>query len=562
MKWFHALRYRMLIMIGAIMLVMSAFVISYNIYIYQMKDEQFLTSLERTLDFYTKMLSDSLGEVENFLVAQNQMGAEFQKLENPKKEMDRYLAELSIVSYYRESIERFNDIDGLFMYFPAADAYQGCIGSGVSSKENTTIKYHIQNLTDMFEKTEGQESGWFAAHLQGNYYLIKMLDLQGVYVGSWVRADKLVEQAEEMVDTDKGYLVRIYDQKGNSLTEVKAEQIRGHKYERLTSEVKDRGFSVVLMVERHQGVLAWDNPAMISVVTAILGLVVLVAACWLTFQRFFMRPLDNLVSAMNRLKDGDLDAMVEARGNYEEFQKVNEAFESMTKEIKQLKIDVYEEMLNKQNAELLYLQVQVDPHFLTNCMNLIRNLSMCGENDKVEEAAVYLSKYMRYSLTNSTVIPLERELEHVDSYWRLQKLRYEDQIDIEIIMEPSLGKMRIPTMLVQTFVDNSVKHQFSPDVQLKIKVVITLQGDSYNGWYLNLYIQDNGEGFRHEVLEKLKKHEIIHDLGREHIGIYNVYQRLEILYQDRFRMVFANRQMGGAVVNIDLPVETVEAKMR
>lgn len=562
MKWFHALRYRMLIMIGAIMLVMSAFVISYNIYIYQMKDEQFLTSLERTLDFYTKMLSDSLGEVENFLVSQNQMGAEFQKLENPKREMDRYLAELSIASYYRESIERFNDIDGLFMYCPAADAYQGCIGSGVSSKENTTIKYHIQNLTDMFEKTEGQESGWFAAHLQGNYYLIKMLDLQGVYVGSWVRADKLVEQAEEMVDTDKGYLVRIYDQKGNSLTEVKAEQIRGHKYERLTSEVKDRGFSVVLMVERHQGVLAWDNPAMISVVTAILGLVVLVAACWLTFQRFFMRPLDNLVSAMNRLKNGDLDAMVEARGNYEEFQKVNEAFESMTKEIKQLKIDVYEEMLNKQNAELLYLQVQVDPHFLTNCMNLIRNLSMCGENDKVEEAAVYLSKYMRYSLTNSTVIPLERELEHVDSYWRLQKLRYEDQIDIEIIMEPSLGKMRIPTMLVQTFVDNSVKHQFSPDVQLEIKVVITLQGDSYNGWYLNLYIQDNGEGFRSEVLEKLKKHEIIHDLGREHIGIYNVYQRLEILYQDRFRMVFANRQMGGAVVNIDLPVETVEAKMR
>ena len=75
----------MLIMIGAIMLVMSAFVISYNIYIYQMKDEQFLTSLERSLDFYTKMLSDSLGEVENFLVAQNQMGVEFQKLENPKK---------------------------------------------------------------------------------------------------------------------------------------------------------------------------------------------------------------------------------------------------------------------------------------------------------------------------------------------------------------------------------------------------------------------------------------------------------------------------------------------
>lgn len=552
----------MLIMIGAIMLVMSAFVISYNIYIYQMKDEQFLTSLERSLDFYTKMLSDSLGEVENFLVAQNQMGVEFQKLENPKKEIDRYLAELAIASYYRESIERFKDIDGLFMYCPAADVYQGRIGSGVSSKENTTIKYHIQSLTDMFEKTEGQERGWFAAHLQGNYYLIKMLDLQGVYVGSWVRADKLVAQAEEMVDTDKGYLVRIYDQKGNSLTEVKAEQIKGHKYVRLTSEVKDRGFFVVLMVERHQGVLAWDDPAMISVVTAILGLVVLVAACWLTFQRFFMRPLDNLVLAMNRLKDGDLDVMVEARGNYEEFQKVNEAFESMTKEIKQLKIDVYEEMLNKQNAELQYLQVQIDPHFLTNCMNLIRNLSMCGENDKVEEAAVYLSKYMRYSLTNSTVIPLERELEHVDSYWRLQKLRYEDQIDIEIIMEPSLGKMRIPTMLVQTFVDNAVKHQFSPDIQLKIKIVITLQGDSFNGWYLNLYIQDNGEGFRPEVLEKLKKHEIIHDLGREHIGIYNVYQRLEILYQDRFRMVFANRQMGGAVVNIDLPVETEEAKMR
>ncbi len=231
----------MLIMIGAIMLVMSAFVISYNIYIYQMKDEQFLTSLERSLDFYTKMLSDSLGKWKIFWLHRTRWGWSFRNWRIPKKEIDRYLAELAIASYYRESIERFKDIDGLFMYCPAADVYQGRIGSGVSSKENTTIKYHIQSLTDMFEKTEGQERGWFAAHLQGNYYLIKMLDLQGVYVGSWVRADKLVAQAEEMVDTDKGYLVRIYDQKGNSLTEVKAEQIKGHKYVRLTSEVKDRG---------------------------------------------------------------------------------------------------------------------------------------------------------------------------------------------------------------------------------------------------------------------------------------------------------------------------------
>lgn len=67
---------------------------------------------------------------------------------------------------------------------------------------------------------------------------------------------------------------------------------------------------------------------------------------------------------MNELKSGNLEVHLSEENVFSEFQILNDTFDNMTKEIKKLKIDVYEEKLNKQQAELLYLQEQINPHFL------------------------------------------------------------------------------------------------------------------------------------------------------------------------------------------------------
>ena len=107
-------------------------------------------------------------------------------------------------------------------------------------------------------------------------------------------------------------------------------------------------------------------------------------------MKFFFWPLNKLIDAMNQLKKGNLDISMHGKSEFEEFQTLNDTFDSMTAEIKKLKIEVYEEMLKKQRTELLYLQEQINPHFLTNCMSLIRNLSLIGDNENVQKASCLL----------------------------------------------------------------------------------------------------------------------------------------------------------------------------
>ena len=259
---------------------------------------------------------------------------------------------------------------------------------------------------------------------------------------------------------------------------------------------------------------------------------------------------------MTQLKDGNLEINLEKDNVFDEFKVVNETFSEMTREIKKLKIDVYEEMINKQRVELLYLQEQINPHFLTNCMNLIRNLSLLGENDKIEQASILLSKYMRYSLSTSTMISLERELEHVRTYENLQRMRYGDHLRIEFIVEENLLHEFVPTMLIQTFVDNAVKHQMDQESELCIYIEIKENTDNEGNEGIQINIRDNGEGFSESILPVLQRYEKLVNETGNHIGIYNVCQRLEILYNKRAEVKFFNAPEGGAVVEIYLPNES------
>lgn len=112
-----------------------------------------------------------------------------------------------------------------------------------------------------------------------------------------------------------------------------------------------------------------------------------------------------------------------------------------------------------QHAQLRLLKSQLNPHFLFNALNTVR--ALIAENPtKAQRAVTRLANTLRYTLGagQHELVSFERELEMVSDFLELEKMRFEDRLTIESEVAPDLGSARIPAMLLQTVVENAIKH--------------------------------------------------------------------------------------------------------
>lgn len=172
-------------------------------------------------------------------------------------------------------------------------------------------------------------------------------------------------------------------------------------------------------------------------------------------------------------------------------------------------------------SELIAIKAQLNPHFLYNVFNTI-NASVPKEMEDTREMIAELADLFRYQLKASRedLVTLEEELDFVNKYLKLEKRRFEDRLEINIDVPKELLSRKIPPMLLQPLVENSVKHGISPLVQGgKIDILVTEQHEK-----LIFEINDTGIG--------VKDKESIFNLG---IGVSNTQKRLEKMYNSTLK---------------------------
>jgi len=175
-------------------------------------------------------------------------------------------------------------------------------------------------------------------------------------------------------------------------------------------------------------------------------------------------------------------------------------------------------------AELSFLKSQVNPHFLFNSLNSIYSLAY-QKSDAAPEAILKLSEIMRYMLyeSNDGKVDLAKELQYLQNYIDLQKIRFGNQafIDFKIIGE--VGAQKIVPLLLIAFIENAFKHGVANDPLIPIRLLINLDGVN-----LHFYIEN-------------KKHMNNRDI-ESGVGLNNVQRRLELLYPGRYKLDIQDRQ--------------------
>jgi len=198
-------------------------------------------------------------------------------------------------------------------------------------------------------------------------------------------------------------------------------------------------------------------------------------------------------------------------------------------------------------AELRALRAQVNPHFLFNSLNSIANLVMTNP-EQAETMTLRLARVFRHVLANSArpLIPLHEEIEFLETYLQIEEARFGSRLQVKIAVDPAVAMEQIPSLMLQPIVENALKHGLGPKPG---SGHLWISAEAH-GNQLRLQVEDDGVGPAIGV-SKLNGSD-----GRSNgVGLENVAQRLNALYQDQGRMTFEARQAGGTRVTILLPRE-------
>jgi two-component system, LytTR family, sensor kinase len=204
--------------------------------------------------------------------------------------------------------------------------------------------------------------------------------------------------------------------------------------------------------------------------------------------------------------------------------------------VRQLEIESLQLAVVAKDAQLQALVSQINPHFLFNCLNSLRALIV--ENPaKAQNMVTALSSLLRYSLQagKAMTVPLETELEMVETYLRLESIRFEERLSSATDSAPDTLQIQVPVMLVQSLVENGVKHGIE---KLKcggeIRIASLLQNGS-----LKIRVTNPGQL------------STSHD--STHIGLQNSRERLRLLYGDSASLVLRNDGADSVAAEISIP---------
>ncbi len=216
--------------------------------------------------------------------------------------------------------------------------------------------------------------------------------------------------------------------------------------------------------------------------------------------------------------------------------------------------------LSIESTKYMALQMQINPHFLYNTLDAIRSDMLIAGNERIADAVESLSKYFAYTISNADqMATIFEELENVQDYFRIQKYRFEDRMQLHIIndlMEQEIHEYSIPHLTLQPLVENAIVHGLETKSHCgTISIYLGRSEDS-----LMIRISDDGCGMDPDTLNRLNdqlqnpfRKPQARRKKRGGIALYNVNSRIKLLFGEEYGLrLFSMIDVGTDIV-IRLP---------
>ena len=242
-----------------------------------------------------------------------------------------------------------------------------------------------------------------------------------------------------------------------------------------------------------------------------------------------------------------------------EFRVLYDSFNEMAEQIVQLRIQAYDLKLQEEQNKLTMLRAQIRPHSFLNAITTISNMTYMNKPEEIRSYINSFAKFMRYMLNVSAAwTTVEEETQQITNYLKMQQNRFPESVNFTVDYPVELAKKRIPFLMLYTLVENSIKHAMTLYEPLEITIGChRVEMENFRG--ICLIEEDNGMGFKQEVLDKLQDVNTNMLNTKEHLGLSNVRYTMHLVYGRDDLLRVSNREHGGAHVELWIPDEERES---
>ncbi|MFD3445949.1 sensor histidine kinase [Microbacteriaceae bacterium 4G12] len=266
------------------------------------------------------------------------------------------------------------------------------------------------------------------------------------------------------------------------------------------------------------------------------------------------KPLNRLRRVAEQFGDENLNVRFPVKGD-DEIAVLGNAFNNMLDQIKQLIGRVKKEQEEKRIIELQALFAQIRPHFLMNTLNSIK-CNLILNNDNIHSHQIdSLMRLLRAYMKVDELTPLKQECKLLGDYIDIMNMRNDMNLVLHIDLPEELEDFQVPRLILQPLVENAIIHGFN---EVLHEPTIFIEVRSVNQ-QLIIEVRDNGIGMSHEKIKSLLSKlndETIHEEGKKHVGLKNVYQRLKLTYGSEVSIDIHTNEKLGLSICLYIPLKS------
>jgi len=465
----------------------------------------------------------------------------YEKIETKLDYLFAYQGEINSIVFFSKNGEVFKYKDPLYKNdsdVKKSSLYKECMGNKgkVLSINNFNSSNDVNAGRIDFLVGVSPEYNWYNSDTEFIYFEIKTDLLNSIYsrftndtVGKMIIADS---KGNIVISPDKNllgknisevkYLNKISN-KNNDYAPYKYRYKKDIKY--ISKYTSDKsGWTVINIIDYKA--LTKDTT---NITKVLLMIFLIFNLLFILYSKMFfkdiIKPIKELVETMKGVKDEKLEKITITNTNLEEINELGSSYNKMINDIKDLIAERDLKERERSKEEIKALQAQINPHFIYNTLNVIKLMAMISKAENIRKVTDSFMKLLRATFrSKSTFITVREELEYLDNYTDIMKVRFGDNFNIVVNVQDNVKDLYIIKLILQPIVENAIIHGIN---DIDREKYITILGFLENG-KLIFQVEDNGIGMTEDEIKNVLNNKENDKTGFNHIGINNVRSRIKL----------------------------------
>ena len=503
---------------------------------------QNIVHLRSSIEIYADSVNEKLHSVERFMYSTITHNESLEKLNHVQTFLE-YQENLKKVQTNFTEFEYQNETHMTFLLeTDSTNHFINVSNLYIPYEDYLLLKSNLKSL-----RSDISERKWKNVTTKNSEYLVKSVHYEGKIIYAVISSEDILKPLRKLNIGNNGKL---------SLKEpnnIPSENYLIHAQ----NEKTHLPFDIYVLVDYAE---VFRNITLLEVFLSAVPIIITILSIIiiLYIRQWMIKPITRLTERLSQLGDSIPPSEFFISEGILEIDKANDKLNKVIFDMQELKIREYHSQLELKKIELNYLKNQIRPHFYLNMLSMIHSMLQTKNYKEIEELTILTSNYLRHLfMANQDFSELKDEVQHIKDYLEIQRIRYGNSIYFSLDYNSDLQNTLVPSLLLQTFIENTIKHGFSFQdlftILLSIKKVKTEDSD-----YIQICIEDNGPGFSEEILSKLNQKQSLITEDGHHIGITNTIERLNLLYPNDYTITFENNEEGGAKILLLIPYKIID----